>query len=99
MNLYIKVEGRNWAVQHAEIRSLLGCGYPNPELPDSGMPPQVVQGIVVWIEPKDRAKRTKAGQRFFHRTLAICPRCNKIMSVARMQQHAKIHVGETVELT
>jgi hypothetical protein len=94
MNLFIHTAHHvRWNASHPEIRALLGCS--TPELPDAGMPGKMIQGILVWIEPKDRELRTSAGKRYFHRTLAKCPVCFKIMSVSRLWQHAKIHKGET----
>jgi hypothetical protein len=90
MNLYIHTAHHaSWQASKSEVRALLGCE--RDALPDGGMDPQDVQGIIVWVEPKDRLKRTKIGQRYFHRVLAKCPACGGIMSVGRLQQHSKIH--------
>ena len=91
MALYIHTSHhQRWSASHPEIRAMLGC--PTPELPDAGMQSQMIQGILVWIEPKDKTLRSTAGQKFFHRVLAKCPVCFQIMSVARLQQHSKVHL-------
>lgn len=86
MNLYIKVEGRNWNAPNYTLLETLGV----KRLPAAGLPPQLIQGIKVWAEPL-RGEKPVRGKRHTHRLLAECPVCAKQMSAGRLHQHSKVH--------
>ena len=83
MNLYIKVEGREWKASSAEVLRLMGCA--DGRAPVDGVAEREVQGIKVWVN----ALGLYAPGR--HRLMAECPVCLKRMSVGRLQQHSKVH--------
>ena len=88
MNLFIKAEGREWNAHTTEIFRLLGLK--GSHLPKEGMPPRLIQGIEVWVNPFVVTPRKSST----HRVMAKCSACGKTMSVGRLHQHAKIHKGE-----
>lgn len=86
MNLFIKSEGRQWPAHEGEIKEMFGLPR-KAKWPAEGMPHRTVQGIVVWVDSCEEARR--AGR--FHRMQAVCPQCHKIVPVGRLQQHSKVH--------
>jgi len=67
-----------WNVHSNEMKTLLGLPK-GVKLPLQGMPPQVIQGIKVWVEPLPSTG--------FHRVKAECPHCAQVMSAGRLHQH------------
>lgn len=97
MNLFIRNPERpSWPMYLSELKKAMGVD--TQDWPDSGVRRMFVQGIAVWVEPKDHGLREfKRGKLI--RAMCECPRCGKVLAIGRLWQHAKIHVGETVELT
>ena len=90
MNLFIQ-SARNpkWPAYLSEVYKALGVK--GMKLPDRGVDTTEVQGIIIWVEPKDRVLRSVVGKRYFHRVLTKCPKCYKIVPVGRLWQHATVH--------
>lgn len=91
MNLYIRArDGQaNWGMQNGELLRLMGI----KRIPEGGLIARQIQGIWVWavpLEPKSLGQRKRNG----HRLMGRCPVCAKVMSVGRMQQHARVHIRE-----
>jgi hypothetical protein len=80
--MYLKNEHGRTAWAH-QVIAMLGLD-PKKDLPDAGVKPQTIQGIVIWVEPR------VPGQ-FKIRVRACCPVCGREMSAGRLQQHSKIH--------
>lgn len=72
--------GRN--AQSHNVKKMLGL-EPKAKLPKEGMPAREIQGITVYVRPLD----AKTSARRLHRVRAICPHCNKDLSVGRLHQH------------
>ena len=94
MNLYLRDPDRpEWNAHSRRVLEMLGIE--GTRLPTEGMPPRSIQGITVWVEPlaEDRPVRWngREGKRSDHRVKAACPACQKIVSVGRLHQHAKVH--------
>lgn len=87
MNLYIKAAGREWNAHTSEIFRLLGLT--GSHLPKEGMPPRLIQGIKVWVNPIKWPHPLRKSST--HRVMAECPVCGKTMSAGRLHQHAKVH--------
>jgi hypothetical protein len=73
-----------------ETNSLLGI---KGKLPAEGMPPRMIQGIKVWVNPAkpkqivDRWGKPHIVKSSTHRVMAECPHCAQILSVGRLHQH------------
>jgi len=93
MNLYLKrpYGPFTWNAHTSYVMEMFGLPAGSRKWPDEGLPPRTVQGILVWVEPKERAKRTFGARSKFHRALALCPACGKVLSAGRLFQHAKVH--------
>jgi hypothetical protein len=74
---------------------------PTQHLPVEGMPPRLIQGIRIWVEPQKEpgAKVSRRNKRSTHRVMAECPICLKVMSAGRLHQHAEIHAHWRVRAT
>lgn len=82
----LTIRNPEWPEYHAhsnQVRALLGL-RPRQKLPAEGMPPRLIQGILVWVTPlgpnPTRFKRST------HRVLARC-NCGKVLSAGRLHQH------------
>jgi len=89
----IKDQYNRWNADHSCIRKYIAeaIGAPAMDyLPDGGLYPAVViQGIRVYIKPR-APKATVDGRvrkSSRHRVMAICPECEKHLSVGRLHQH------------
>jgi hypothetical protein len=71
-----------WPAHSHMVNQLLGV----TRLPVKGMPPQVIQGITVFVQPLP-PRQPGQRKRSTHRVMAICPGCSRIMSVGRLHQH------------
>jgi hypothetical protein len=54
-------------------------------LPKEGLPPQIIQGIKVWVAPA--VARADGRKSSTHRVLAECPLCLQVLSAGRLHQH------------
>lgn len=52
--------------------------------PDAGLPPTVVQGVKVWVNPIVRVPGRKSSK---HRVMCECPGCGTVLSAGRLFQH------------
>lgn len=93
MNLYLKRPYGPflWPAHTPEVMRLFGLPSGSNKWPDEGFAPREIQGITVWVEPKDRTKRTFGAEGKFHRVLAQCPLCGRVLSASRLPQHSKVH--------
>lgn len=83
--LYTQRSAHKWAMHSNELRALLGF---EKGLPDEGMPPRNVLGVVVWVLPKPLGAGRRRSSK--HRVLATCPQCWREMSAGRLvSQHLK----------
>lgn len=79
-----------WNAQHNHVRQMLGLPK---KLPREGVPPQVIQGIKVWVNPAgprimvDKWGKERVLKSSTHRVMAECPLCGKHMSAGRLHQH------------
>lgn len=89
MNRFIQNE-RGRQVSTGGLMRLLGVKDTALKWPDAGVPRQQVQGIWVWVEPKNPAERIHKPNGLV-RALAQCPVCKAIVSVGRLEQHGKKH--------
>lgn len=89
MSLFICNPQRpSWPMYLSDLKKAMGVN--TQDWPDAGVPAMEVQGIKVWVEPRDHALRyNRAGKLI--RTLCECPRCGKVMAAGRLWQHSKIH--------
>ena len=69
---------------HYSIRQLLGLNS-KAKLPDAGMEPREIQGLLVWVTP--RYPRPRVGKSSKHRVRCRCPECGQELSVGRLGQH------------
>lgn len=77
-----------WNMQHSELYARLGLN-PLRHLPDIGIGPIDVDGILVYVKPKALATnqgRRRQGQT--KRTFAIC-RCGTHVEAGHLHQHMK----------
>lgn len=61
-------------------------GVTNGKYPAEGLPPRIVQGVKVWVEPLPPAQPGQK-KRSTHRVKCECPKCGHVMSAGRMHQH------------
>lgn len=72
-----------WQLKHYQLKELLGL--PTNKLPaDFELPPTLVGNVKVFIT---KSKGTYSQ----HRVYCHCPRCDKVVSAGRLQQHMKVH--------
>jgi hypothetical protein len=69
-----------WSADHRQVRILMGL--PPGKLSKEGKSPAIIQGIRVFLLPSMPGFR-----RAQHRMHAICPECERDLSVARLRQH------------
>lgn len=81
----------SWNAHHNHLREMLGLPK---KLPKEGVPPQIIQGIKVWVEPHRPKVRTdkltgsmKLVKSSKHRVMAECPLCGEHLSAGRLHQH------------
>jgi|WetSurMetagenome_2_1015567.scaffolds.fasta_scaffold611830_1 hypothetical protein len=74
----------NWNAHSSQVMEMLGLNRKG-KLPDDGMPPRVIQGITVWVNP--RIIRSDGRKSSTHRVMAACPNCGRTMSAGRLHQH------------
>jgi hypothetical protein len=67
-----------YAATADEMYAMLGLM--KQRLPDEGLEPRHIQGVLVWVEPK-------ANKPQFIRTLCSCPGCGRTLSVKCLDQH------------
>lgn len=73
-----------------DVKAMLGLPK---KLPKEGVPPRIVQGIKVWVEPAAAAVyvmrwgQRKLLKRSTHRVMAECPLCGAHLSAGRLHQH------------
>lgn len=79
----------NRPVQSKAVKALLGLG--SKPLPDEGMPCRLIQGVHVWVAPREGPRR------FYLRVMCSCPECEKVMALGRLAQHAKTHFVDLAE--
>ena len=72
-----------YRADHEFIRAALGLTA-KAKLPVEGMPPRMIQGYEVWVNPLGPNKT--GHKRSTHRVLARC-NCGKVLSVGRLHQH------------
>lgn len=79
------VDGK-WAMHNDELLPLLGIT--NGKLPKEGIPPQVILGVEVYVNPFVPHPNGRKSSK--HRIMAVCPVCKRTMSAGRLaSQHFK----------
>lgn len=86
MSVTIKTSN-GWNVQHNDIYRLLGLSI-TKHLPRDGLPLRDVQGVPVYVLPKEMAEyqAKQQGKAFVHRVFAVCT-CGQHVPVGRLGQH------------
>ena len=79
---------------HDEVREKLGLG-PTQKLPLEGIEEsrflQSPWGLVeTWVNPHSGRKGDRR-----HRTVVMCPKCNKQLSAGRLHQHMVVHLEQS----
>jgi hypothetical protein len=83
-----RYEGRH--AHSPDMQILLARAHDNVALvkgnkwPELGLPPVVVQGIKVWVNPMVRVPGRKSSK---HRVMCECPDCGAVLSAGRLFQH------------
>jgi len=81
---FVSLTNPSWNANSSDMMKKFGI--PGTKWPDEGMPPRMVDGIKVWVDPVRRAglgeKKSST-----HRVMCQCPGCAEILSVGRMHQH------------
>lgn len=72
--------------QSHTVKRLLGL-LTTEKLPAEGMPPRIIQGIEVWVEPLRPPRLYRSRRGCMHRVMAKCPVCGQILSAGRLHQH------------
>lgn len=74
-----------------DVKAMLGLPK---KLPKEGVPPQIIQGIKVWVEPAAApvlvskwGGKLRPVKRSTHRVMAECPLCGAHLSAGRLHQH------------
>lgn len=81
----------SWNAHHDDLKVMLGLPK---KLPREGVPPQIIQGIKVWVEPAAApvlvskwGGKPRPVKRSTHRVMAECPLCGVHLSAGRLHQH------------
>lgn len=83
-------------MHHTQVYQALGLD-PKKHLPEEGLPPQVINGVTVWVEPKkptiyrEYLGRQIATRNQPHRVKALCPTCGKTFTAGKLFMHQKVH--------
>lgn len=74
--------------RYAHTRDLFALmGHPNAaKWPDAGLPARAVQGIWVWVLPRNPPE-PGARKSSRHRVRCLCPSCGREVSAGRLSQH------------
>lgn len=79
----VKILGRfGYNAQSNEIHRLLGVR----RLPDEGMPVQEIQGVQVYVKPRNPKPEGRRARDCRHRVIAICT-CGQHVPAGRLHQH------------
>lgn len=76
-------QGVSRPIQSGEMLELLGLRS-GGHLPDAGMPERIIDGVRVYVREKSDNGGKKSSK---HRVMAICPGCDRHISVGRLGQH------------
>lgn len=84
---FVRLDGSNWPVHNHHMMEKMGVT--GGKWPDAGLPPRMVDGIKVWVNPRapkaDRALGVRKSST--HRVMCECPGCGDHMSAGRLFQH------------
>lgn len=72
----VKYPGRPMHV--AELYGVLGLS--KARLPDAGLAPQIIQGVLIWVVPRTTKQQ-------FIRTFCQCPGCSRTLTLKNLNQH------------
>lgn len=84
-----------WNAHSNDVRKMLGLPD-KAKLPIEGLPPRIVHGIKVWVEPEPPSRLSGVcGEPWTHRMVksskhrikAECPHCGWVGSAGRLHQH------------
>jgi endogenous inhibitor of DNA gyrase (YacG/DUF329 family) len=90
MNLYVRDPMHHgWKASSVQLLKMMG--FADGRAPSLGASPMMVQDIMVWVVPLDFDRNYLYRHRKEHRLMAKCPKCGKVVSAGRLQQHSQIH--------
>jgi hypothetical protein len=78
-------EGRTMTMRHYELYEALGLN-PKKHLPKTGVAPQYIGNVQVWVLPKMEGTNQDA-----KRVWCQCPHCHKVLTAGKFHQHMKVH--------
>lgn len=84
---FVSLTNPNWNAHTHELMQKLKLV--KHKWPDEGVPPTMVDGIKLWVNPRapkaDRALGIKKSST--HRVMCECPGCGDVLSAGRLFQH------------
>lgn len=84
---FIRLDGSPWpAHSHHMLEKL---GVKGGKWPDEGLGTRMVDGIKVWVLPRNEPANRELGikKSSTHRVMCECPGCGEHMSAGRLAQH------------